>query len=493
MSAPKETTVHAGGGGESGRPLSSVLAAIPVATSSSPGESRARPAAGFSTTTVAGPPPAATEPRARDGDRPHEARQPDDRRRSRRARGRQGAADADAITSDLASPPGETIPAGAAEEEGADERLSPGPCPPLSPDAPAGGEGAADRDPSTGADAPPLADTIATIVELTGRRRFLIVSQVRLSNALGAFVRRMLGWRVELPQAQRDAIAREAARMIKAIEKGAPVDHPRAADIAALVLATASARQPFDALRDACEAEMRRLARATPAHGWVKSVAGFGDLGLGVIVGEAGDIGTYATPSRLWKRLGLAVIEGERQQRRSDPDLAAKHGFNPRRRAEVFAFLQDALFRQQWRGEKDGVPAHAIAPYGEVYGAKKAEYLERGWTPGHADSAARRYMAKRIVLHLWREWRRAIGTPDTVIGAPEPRPPEGPRSAAEVSATTVPSPPPIEGSASPLPASFPAIPAYGAPAAEGTGAAASRRAIPANVPPPPRTAAEVLA
>jgi hypothetical protein len=65
------------------------------------------------------------------------------------------------------------------------------------------------------------------------------------------------------------------------------------------------------------------------------------------------------------------------------------------------------MFRAQWRGEKDGIAAHAIGPYGEAYGERKAWNLARGWTPGHAENDARRYMTKRLIRDLWRAWRDA--------------------------------------------------------------------------------------
>jgi hypothetical protein len=163
-------------------------------------------------------------------------------------------------------------------------------------------------------------------------------------------------------------------------------------------------------MREGVEKQMRKIARSLPIWLWVESVAGFGDLGLAIILAEAGcgftgrGLLDYATKEKLWKRLGLAVIEGERQRRKTDLELAEKHAYNPARRAEIWA-IADSMFRHQWRGEKDGVAAHAIGPYGEIYAKRKASTEDRGWTLKHRDDDALRIMSKALIRDLWRKWR----------------------------------------------------------------------------------------
>jgi hypothetical protein len=182
-----------------------------------------------------------------------------------------------------------------------------------------------------------------------------------------------------------------------------------------VILTSAAARQVWDDLRTATEAEMVKLARRLPAHIWVADVKGVSALGLAVVVGEAGDLGRFPTRSHLQKRLGLGCMDGDVRQ--GNPGKAAsaedwiKHGYNKRRRAEIWAFLDDAMFRKQWRGplldDNDELiePGYPLGPYGAHYERKKTEYLERGLTRGHADKAARRYMAKMFVRDLWKAWR----------------------------------------------------------------------------------------
>ena len=114
------------------------------------------------------------------------------------------------------------------------------------------------------------------------------------------------------------------------------------------------------------------------------------------------------------KRLGLAVIDGQRQGNpgtNASADDWIAHGYKASRRAEVYAFIDDVMFRSQWRGAKDDAPGYPIGPYGAHYARKKAEYTIRFadelHAKAHAEKAARRYMAKMFIRDLWKAWRGA--------------------------------------------------------------------------------------
>lgn len=272
-------------------------------------------------------------------------------------------------------------------------------------------------------------DTIAAIVALGRRRRFLIKSLIRQTNSVGAYVRSLLGWRLDLPEAERAKIAKRAARIVTAINKGISIDEPIADAVRPVVLASDAGSAPLTKLRDETEAEMIRLVKTLPVYPFAASIKGFArGLGLAVIVAEAGDIGSYKSRSALWKRMGLAVIDGERQGKRTNVEEAARHGYNPHRRAEMYAVVAEPLLKHQWRGldEETGEVAHAIGPYGERYGTKKAEYTVRveatkelpysdkaKWTPKRANEAAKRYMTKCLLRDLFGAWKAAHRLPDT--------------------------------------------------------------------------------
>jgi hypothetical protein len=220
-----------------------------------------------------------------------------------------------------------------------------------------------------------------------------------------------------------------AKKIREAIEKceiipGAIKDANTRSAIMAVVAKSQMGRSGWDSLRKETEKEMRELAAQLPVHAFAKGVKGFGELGLAIIIGEAGDLSNYPTVSTLWKRMGLAVIDGVRQMRLTDKEAAIRHGYNPKRRAEIWA-IADSMFKHQWRGEKEGVPAHAMGDYGAVYGARKLHTLSRvvdtedlpftdrnKWTDKRRDNDARRVMTKALLKDVWREWHRAAGTLD---------------------------------------------------------------------------------
>jgi hypothetical protein len=154
------------------------------------------------------------------------------------------------------------------------------------------------------------------------------------------------------------------------------------------------AQQPIHAIRASVEKEMISLAKQLRAASFVERTRGFGYLGLAQIAAEAGDLTNYANPARLWKRFGLAVIDG-RAQRRVKGGGAIEQGFSPKRRAVMFV-IGDALVKQG--GE-----------YRALYLERKRIETEKN--PGLPKilhhRRAQRYMEKRLLRELWRDWRDA--------------------------------------------------------------------------------------
>lgn len=280
------------------------------------------------------------------------------------------------------------------------------------PRAPADPRGAVVCTPEKAAASAPLADIVDEIVLLQRRRRFCIKSQSRNDRSCEAFIARFLGYSTDMDEKQGKEVWKQAMAVRKAVEAGRTPKGLGAAALDAvtpIVLGSAASRAVWDAHREQTEKRMRDLARKLPAWSFVDGVKGFGALGLAIVVGEAGDIGAYPKKGHLWKRLGLAVIDGERQRRKTGAEAAAAHGYNPQRRAEMWT-LADSLFKHQWAGAKDdGTAAHAKGPYGEVYARRKASTEGReGWTDAHRDADARRIMMKQMLKHLRQHWRAAV-------------------------------------------------------------------------------------
>ena len=153
------------------------------------------------------------------------------------------------------------------------------------------------------------------------------------------------------------------------------------------------ALQPFHKYRHEAEQNIMELAETLPVWDWVKGVRGIGSLGLGLIVGEAGDLSNYDNPAKLWKRFGLAP--GQRKIRGTEEGLEA--GYSPRRRA-MMHIVGDCLIKLQGKA----------GPYRKVYDDRKA--YEEAQHPelqlGHRHKRAMRYMEKRFLLDLWKRWRK---------------------------------------------------------------------------------------
>ena len=235
-----------------------------------------------------------------------------------------------------------------------------------------------------------------------------------------------------VPEPDRKAIFKRAAAIMAAVEAGKPFEPPlpagdprqeRLNSFLPLIKLSATSREVWDDKRKETEKQMRELAQQLPAFAWVQANAkGIGDLGLARLVGEAPLIGQYATHERLWKRFGVAVVGGERQQRKTDKNEALMHGFAPARRAELWSVGSDSLLRAQWRAadkdDPESTEGRPIGPYGRVYRDRKAHTApriaetadlvwtdRRKWSPKRCDNDARRVMSKEFLRDLWHVWR----------------------------------------------------------------------------------------
>lgn len=181
--------------------------------------------------------------------------------------------------------------------------------------------------------------------------------------------------------------------------------HTQAVTALAITQPLLDARATINTRRVEVEKAMKRDAKQLPIWPWVRGTFGFGALNLASLIGETGDLSAYATHSKLWKRLGLAVINGERQRRVSGA-AAIEHGYNPSRRSVMWNVGQ-CLFKSQSQ-RLDKSTGHILKPAGPYrlgYDARKELELARVETKAHAHNRATRYMEKKLVRNLWRAWR----------------------------------------------------------------------------------------
>lgn len=328
---------------------------------------------------------------------------------------------------------------------------------------------------------------ILSLADSQKLRRFAIKAQQWCDRKIEALIVRSLGYdALHGTQESRQALFKRAAAIRKQTEitKILPPNvglnrRFYSPQHLVTVLNSANAREIWDTSREQDEETIRQIARRLPIYEWARNVRGFGDLGLGIVVAEAAGfdpifdestegrrrtIGEYRTVSGLWKYMGLAVINGQRQRKMATKADGEAQKYKPERRAECW-MLADCLLRGQIRGElasakrailacpgamatceQRGISVKAVkkvedledilsefnlsagrqalGPYGETYLARRAHTAPRveatedlpakigdyanpaKWTPGRCHNDAARVMFKALLRDLWIEWRR---------------------------------------------------------------------------------------
>lgn len=250
---------------------------------------------------------------------------------------------------------------------------------------------------------PALIDRLA---ELQVRRKFWISQINRQTNATKALVRRALGWRYDEDEAGRDKVNARASRIVAAALAGKdqkPEDQAVMAALAPDLLVLQASLAPCISARNAIELEMKQAVRKLPVYPWAKQVKGLGELGLAVIVAEAGNLSSYPKKGHLWKRFGLAPHEGKaystwRMKGGLSADDWIEAGYSPRRRAEIYAVISEPLFRAQ---------SVAAGPYRAIYDRRREATAAANpdWTKAHSHMDALRVMTKYMLRDLWSAWR----------------------------------------------------------------------------------------
>ena len=244
--------------------------------------------------------------------------------------------------------------------------------------------------------------TILAIRANHRERMFAMEQRKRANLALGAYLRTQLGWRLDLPEKERKAIANRALALIKAGEQfqkhGEVCEDDDFEQFMQVIVGSILSRAPFDEIEKRTVKDMADLAKQLPV--WVnygQYIRGFGAVSLACIVGEAGSLGDYDSHSKLWKRMGLAVMNGVRQgclKKGSKAEEWIEHGYSAKRRSQMFV-IGDVLIKTN----RDGV-------YRQAYDTRKAYEIERcpDMTKMQAHRRAQRYMEKKLLRDLWKNW-----------------------------------------------------------------------------------------
>ena len=156
------------------------------------------------------------------------------------------------------------------------------------------------------------------------------------------------------------------------------------------------------------EKTLVKMVRQLPVYDWCMGVRGIGEGSIAVLIGEAGDIGSYGNPAKLWKRFGVGMYDNKPQRKTTDRALAVAFGYNAERRAQLWIIGENITMKS------------ADPYYRQLYDARKV--LERAkpevQTDMHAHRRAMRYAQKRFLRKLWSAWRAAISASTPISGLP---------------------------------------------------------------------------
>ncbi|MCD1264019.1 MULTISPECIES: hypothetical protein [Shinella] len=196
----------------------------------------------------------------------------------------------------------------------------------------------------------------------------------------------------------------------------------------------------LDDQQSAYEKELVRDVKRLPIYAWAKAIKGFGDLSLACIIGEASgyrndtgefySVGDFKSVSALWKRMGLAVLNGHRQGnpgKGASADDWIAEGYSKTKRSVMWNIGNSLILSMGKFRPVFGEDVDANADYTELQRvfANRARYeaerlphkcgsaVKQSATGKdsytlHAANRAKRYTEKRLLRMLYAEWRRVM-------------------------------------------------------------------------------------
>jgi hypothetical protein len=237
----------------------------------------------------------------------------------------------------------------------------------------------------------------------------------RIHSLLGHYARQL--WDI---QAQRIS----AGNRVAAMERDGLSDY---AEPARAIVAE------YDAIEKGIDRELTKLVKGHFMADWIAEQRGIGLPGFARLLGVTGDISRFPTVSKLWKYLGLHVVDGHAPKREKGvpwthtdctfahlltckPDCKTDHHPNCIPGGVGTAYAPQGRVVCHQIGDAI-VKMGAGGPYRRAYDEKKRQYEEGrpDWTQARRHNAAMRYAVKELVKNLWIEWhiRRGQRIADT--------------------------------------------------------------------------------
>ena len=145
---------------------------------------------------------------------------------------------------------------------------------------------------------------IDKIIEVYRDMRFMQEQRKRLDLAFQAFVRTLCGYSTHLPAKERGPLLKRA----QAIIDGRAPDDPLVSRVEIMREGSDAAAAAVSKIERQKQRELESIVKGLPIWTeWAADIRGLGAKSIGIIIGEAGDLGAY--PKNPEKRIGCSARE----------------------------------------------------------------------------------------------------------------------------------------------------------------------------------------
>lgn len=268
----------------------------------------------------------------------------------------------------------------------------------------------------------PLPALVSRIVELWRRRQAWHRAEKSLTLQVKGFCRRLcppIVGKEEKPSVDEEGGKRKFPKNPSADQLYAALmgkgDHPQLPIAMLSTLPLLDSRKGIRAARKAVEKDGERAVLSLPGSDFCLRTPGLTAFTLFAIIGECPGINMrglldFATPQRVWKRMGLAVMPDGTRQRLLSGAAAIEAGYNPARRAVVWtigAALVKAQgpYRELYLRLKEKLRIKAESRGYLVLPSAKIPKNKEGYvSEGIIHDRAKRLMEKEFLRDLWFEF-----------------------------------------------------------------------------------------
>lgn len=251
---------------------------------------------------------------------------------------------------------------------------------------------------------------------LVRRENYATRDSLRISRSLSCYVNQFIS-PPGLPKGEFKKAMKHSDSCINKYKKtGDPGELP--VEILVDVGESIDCIRQFDARRKELTKLIEKCAKKLHVYPWWESIHGLGAKSLGLIVGNAGNIGTFNKAAGLWQRMGLRNVKFKAcstwAKFEKDNKLSANEwvdiGYCPRRRAVMFAIVSALLQHQRQVKDKELERPQrwrANGDYGKLAISRYKETIKThpDWRPIHREFDINRVVGKRLLADLLKQWK----------------------------------------------------------------------------------------